>query len=474
MRLQQDLHQTILSDQLGIGLTSDQLRNQNNRPWLALALILVGVVGPLLLMTGVAQGLLPGPLHAEQTGLNDANQKNPNAIFKQLPLGWKVNRQSIISGGPLDAIGKRLGVSIEFLSNNVISDQNQQSVQVNLMRGSSEQESKKLEQKLRSTKQNPRDICRNGDVVCEFVVRTRSEAYLAAEARYRLPVLPAVAKYKVSFDAAPVTRSESMAWNKLFNLFLQWERGGKDAAIEKQIRAASVDFQFGDQLVLKNSGNGKVATQWKLTPEPVAQAAESDDATRYEFKDLPGRAGVPSVHVEATVTSQSLAAVEGNPEKRSVYLEATPTWPVRDPQIKQLAKSITKDATTDSQKLGALLEWFRDPQHIRVGGQTGSRYGVTQVLSQKFGNCWDYSDLLITLCRASGVPARQILGWLHHSEGHVWAEVMLDGRWQQIDPTTGVGCGSDYIPLISSLDGKISLVYLSTVKIELIESPRKE
>lgn len=474
MRLQQDLDQTNLSDQLGMGLTGDQVRRQNNRPWLVLGLIVVAVVGPLLFMTGVGRGFLQGLVHAEQPASNNVNQNNPNAIFKQLPAGWKVNKQSVITGSSLDAISERLGVSMAFLSNNVISDQNQQAVQVNLMRGSSEQESKTLEQKLRSMKQNPRDICRKGDVVCEFVVRTPGEAYLAAEARYRLPVLPAVAKYNVSFDAAPVTRGAPMAWNKFFNLFLQWERGDQVAAIEKQIQAASADFQFGDQLVLKNSGNGKTATHWTLTPEPVAQTTESDDATRYDFKGLPDRAGVPFVHVEATVTSESLATVDGDSDKGSVYLAATPAWPVADPQVEQLAELITKDAATDPQKLDALLAWFRDPQHIRVGGQTGSRYGATQVLSQKFGNCWDYSDLLITLCRASGIPARQILGWLYHSEGHVWAEVMLDGQWQQIDPTTGVGCGSDYIPLMSSSDGKMSLVYLSTVHIELIESSPKE
>jgi len=94
-----------------------------------------------------------------------------------------------------------------------------------------------------------------------------------------------------------------------------------------------------------------------------------------------------------------------------------------------------------------------------------------KVLDQKFGHCWDFSDVFVTLCRASDIPARQVTGWLHGLSGHVWAEVLVDGNaWKPVDPTSGIRCGSDYIPFMSSADGEISLLYLSEVEIEIVSS----
>jgi transglutaminase-like putative cysteine protease len=108
-------------------------------------------------------------------------------------------------------------------------------------------------------------------------------------------------------------------------------------------------------------------------------------------------------------------------------------------------------------------------RHIRFGGPvTGSRYGVRQVLDQGFGHCWDFSDVCVTLCRAAGVPSRQVAGWLHEQSGHIWAEVLLEGKgWQQVDPTAGMACGSDYIPYLVSETGEMTLVYLSMPQVEV-------
>ena len=88
------------------------------------------------------------------------------------------------------------------------------------------------------------------------------------------------------------------------------------------------------------------------------------------------------------------------------------------------------------------------------------------MLEQRFGHCWDYSDVFVTLTRAAGVPARQVLGWVYGLSGHVWAEVLIDDQWVQIDPTSRLKCGSDYIPYMTNEDGKVPLVYISGVKIE--------
>ena len=49
--------------------------------------------------------------------------------------------------------------------------------------------------------------------------------------------------------------------------------------------------------------------------------------------------------------------------------------------------------------------------------------------------------LFVALCRAEGVPAREVSGLMYAGDqlgafgGHAWAEVALDGRWVSADPT---------------------------------------
>jgi hypothetical protein len=97
-----------------------------------------------------------------------------------------------------------------------------------------------------------------------------------------------------------------------------------------------------------------------------------------------------------------------------------------------------------------------------------SRYGVAKTLAQGYGRCWDFSDVFVTLSRASGVPARQVAGWLYGESGHVWAEVLINGtRWRQVDPTAADACDADYIPWFTTEDGDMPIVYLSMPAIEV-------
>jgi hypothetical protein len=112
--------------------------------------------------------------------------------------------------------------------------------------------------------------------------------------------------------------------------------------------------------------------------------------------------------------------------------------------------------------------------NIKFGGPvTGSRWGVKEVLKQKYGQCWDFADCFITLCRAAGIPCRQVAGWLFGTSGHVWAEVLIDGKgWQQVDATGGgrLRCGIYHIPYFITADGEMPVLYVSMPKIDILET----
>jgi hypothetical protein len=65
------------------------------------------------------------------------------------------------------------------------------------------------------------------------------------------------------------------------------------------------------------------------------------------------------------------------------------------------------------------------------------------VLKEGYGDCTEHTWLFVALARAAGIPSRPVYG-LAYVEGpqrrfayHAWAEVEIDGRWVEVDPTWG-------------------------------------
>ena len=173
--------------------------------------------------------------------------------------------------------------------------------------------------------------------------------------------------------------------------------------------------------------------------------------------------------MEITVDATGLRKTADPPA--AVLTAATPFWPAHDAKIKALAQQITRGKTAHGAKAMAILQWLAPGKNIKYAGQTGSRWAAAKVFDQKFGHGWDFSDCFVTLCRAAGIPSRQVAGWVYGSQGHVWAEFYRAGKgWQQVDPTGGgrLRCGIYHIAYFTTEDGEMPIVYLSMPKIEAL------
>jgi transglutaminase-like putative cysteine protease len=257
-----------------------------------------------------------------------------------------------------------------------------------------------------------------------------------------------------------------MEWNRMYNLALQANSGSAKA--REQINEARKHFIFAEHLSLRAFGLGDASTRWRVSPN-IEGVANADDGT-VSFRVTPEyqKYDIAFLRVEGEVTCNSLATTpfKGNSKR---WLAATDAWPAQNPAFQKLVRELTMEKTSDESKLQSILDWFARGQIKYGGAETGSRYGAEKVLQQGFGRCWDLSDVMITLCRASKLPCRQVFGWLHGSEGHVWVEVLIDQQWHQVDPTTGIGCGSDYVPFAVSNDGQPPLIYLSQIELEPVQ-----
>ncbi|MFK7821308.1 MAG: transglutaminase family protein [Planctomycetaceae bacterium] len=401
-------------------------------------------------------------------GVFSPQQEMPQ-VFRSMPEGWKLNKSSVIPARQTNAIGSKLGGKIDRLINAFVAF-NGQPVQINVIECPTVADARKLEASLRKTKPMRQLVQRNDTTLYEFVARTQADVRLALAARYELGIQPKRVSYRVTFSAAPTVGGDCMKWNELFNLFLRHEREPSEQT-EAEIERASNALTFGNTLKLRRFGIGGSRNKWKFTPAVTStMEVANGDLLAFRFDQLPEIGGIPSVTVELQLTSETGAATPTDREDVRPLVAGNSRWPVDDDEVRKLAREITGSAKTRRQKLRAILSWFGSNRNIRFGGDiTGSRYGVKKVLEQKFGHCWDYSDVFVTLCRAAGVPSRQVFGWLYGSEGHVWAEVLIDGEgWKHVDPTTAAGCGSDYLPFASSEDGEIPLLYTSSVKIEAL------
>lgn len=79
--------------------------------------------------------------------------------------------------------------------------------------------------------------------------------------------------------------------------------------------------------------------------------------------------------------------------------------------------------------------------HLDYNDGIRENLGAIKALKKGHGDCTEYSDLFVTLCRAKDIPARVVAGCvteLSTNSNHHWTEVFLeDVGWVPFDPTFG-------------------------------------
>lgn len=145
---------------------------------------------------------------------------------------------------------------------------------------------------------------------------------------------------------------------------------------------------------------------------------------------------------EISQRSLPLSEPKWNPGDYSEYLQPTSLAPI-DGEIKLLADRITRGMTTNVEKARGIYDWtvenmYRDPATKGCG-----QGDVCQLLRKPGGKCTDISSVFIALCRASGVPAREVFSIRLGKKPvedittyqHCWAEFFVPGYgWVTADP----------------------------------------
>lgn len=119
------------------------------------------------------------------------------------------------------------------------------------------------------------------------------------------------------------------------------------------------------------------------------------------------------------------------------YLQPELYCEVDDPQIVALAQQLTTETPKETAR--NIFEWVL--HNIIYSGYMKEPRGARYALEYKQGDCTEFMYLFVALCRAAGIPARSLGGYVTDRNAivqagtyHNWAEFYLDGVWHIADP----------------------------------------
>ena len=174
----------------------------------------------------------------------------------------------------------------------------------------------------------------------------------------------------------------------------------------------------------------EVSSSW-----PVTQQTDplGNTVLQWQTPPLPPH-GLRSIRLDVAVhmaRQPALQAVEPG-----AWLQAERHTECDDPAIVALAGALRQ--THPRASVQAIYDWVRT--HLNYAGYLPNDLGAAHALRERSGDCTEYAHLVVALCRALGLPARALGGFVVEQDDapasvayHNWAEVHVDGAWRLVD-----------------------------------------
>ena len=170
-------------------------------------------------------------------------------------------------------------------------------------------------------------------------------------------------------------------------------------------------------------------------PHELIADEQGNQAVYLVFRNLPPYAA-KIVNVEADL----MLSASPNPipvQNLDVFLKAEKFIESDDAAICRLAQSLK--AATPLETVGKIFHWVAG--NLRYAGYLPKDRGALYALKNRQGDCSEFAYLFTACCRANGIPARVLGGYvcsgnriLNPADYHDWAEFYVNGVWQIADP----------------------------------------
>lgn len=221
-----------------------------------------------------------------------------------------------------------------------------------------------------------------------------------------------------------------------------------------------------------DSGNQKVYFE-SISPEPmyIKQDEEGNVTARFTFSSEDNTEIVVKGFITSNITdkiskedvgnvgdidlTKFYATVENEELSFRDLLSSQKYWEVDASEIQSNAAELKSDLTNALELLLVDYNFVTekvDYDNLKTG-INNTRQGAINALHGESSVCMEYADLLITLLRAQGIPARASFGYgfdpkaeSDSEEGHQWVEAYLPNiGWVAVDPTWGDTGRKSYI-----------------------------
>jgi len=143
--------------------------------------------------------------------------------------------------------------------------------------------------------------------------------------------------------------------------------------------------------------------------------------------------------------------------------------------------------SSDRQYIAAVLNWFHEENFVYTLSPPLIDHDAVDgfLFDTRRGFCEHYAGAFVLLMRAAGIPARVVTGYqggemnpegeymiVRDSDAHAWAEVLLDGRWQRVDPTAAVAPSRIERGLGAALPAEDRVPYLARLEMTWLKDLR--
>lgn len=203
--------------------------------------------------------------------------------------------------------------------------------------------------------------------------------------------------------------------------------------IENRSNEVAKDVEFWTYAPVKQTSTQKFKKLSVSHPYDLTEDEFGNQVIHMKFDFIP-----PFATKIVSIQAELLMSDVPNPliiEKNNDFLRAEKHIEVKHDAIKKAASLFSGTAESD---VKAIYKWTAD--HIQGVAYVREDRGALYALQNKSGDCTEYTYLFTAVCRAKGIPARPLGGYIMNENGrlvaenyHNWAEFYLNGAWHVAD-----------------------------------------
>ncbi|MER7703951.1 DUF3488 and transglutaminase-like domain-containing protein, partial [Kitasatospora sp. NPDC097605] len=194
---------------------------------------------------------------------------------------------------------------------------------------------------------------------------------------------------------------------------------------------------------------------WQLDPDTASLLPAKDKAIKGLKYTATG--------LEVQPTASSLRSAPKPPDRISRQYLTVPSGLPK--VVEQTARDITKNASTQYDKMDALRTWFTGPEFTYDATTRPDNGGdaMADFLARRRGFCVHFASTMAVMARYLGVPSRVALGFtpgdtkgnnvysVTDAMYHAWPELYFEGYgWLRFEPTPTRGVQPDYSDPVSA------------------------